>query len=56
MFIVNLFALSYKLPFSNSVFKIVDIFSKLVSSMKTGVSSANNIENYRSDDLEKSIM
>ena len=56
MFIVNLFALSHILTFSNSVFKILDIFSKFGPSMKTDVSSANNIENSRSDDLEKSFM
>ena len=55
VFIVNLFALSHILTFSNSVFKILDIFSKCVPSMKTDVSSANNIENSRSDDLEKSF-
>ena len=54
--IVNLFALSQILIFYNSVFKILDIFSKFVPSMKTDVSSANNIENSRSDYLEKSFM
>ena len=44
------------LIFSNSVFNILDILSKCVPSMKTDVSSANNIENRRSDDLEKSFM
>ena len=56
VFIVNLFALSHISIFSNSVFNILDIFSKCVPSMKTDVSSANNIENRRSDDLEKSFM
>ena len=54
--IVNLLALSHILTFSNSVFKIIDIFSKFVPSMRTDVASANNIENSRSDDLEKSFM
>ena len=56
MFIVNLFALSHILTFSYYVFKNLDIFSKFVPSMKTDVSSANNIDNSRSDDLEKSFM
>ena len=51
-----LFASSHKLTFSNSVFQILDIFTKCVPSMKTDVSSANNIENSRSYDLEKSFV
>ena len=48
--------LSYILTFSNYVFKILDIFAKFVPSMKTDVSSANNIENSRLYDIEKSFM
>ena len=44
------------LTFSNSVFKICDMFVKFVSSIKTDVSSVNKIEKSRSDDLEMFFM
>ena len=53
---VNLFDLSHASTFSNSLFMSFMILLYAVPSMNTLVSSANSIENSKSDDLEKSLI
>ena len=56
MLTVNLFDLSNLSTFTNSIFMSFMILLNAVPSMNTLVSSANNMENNRSDALEKSFM
>ena len=56
MLTVNLFDLSHLSTFTNSIFMSFMILLYAVHSMNTLVSSANNMENNRSDALEKSFM
>ena len=56
MLTVNLFDLSHLSTFTNSIFMSFMILLYVVPSMNTLVSSANNMENNRSDALEKSFM
>ena len=54
--IVNLLDFSHFFTFSNSRFMSFMILLYAVPSMNTLVSSANSIENNKSDDLEKSLI
>ena len=54
--IVNLLDLNHLSTFSNSRFMSFIILLYEVPSMNTLVSSANSIENNKSDDLEKSLI
>ena len=56
MLTVNLFDLSHLSTFTNSIFMSFMILLYAVPSMNTLVSSANNMENNRSDALEKSCI
>ena len=56
MLTVNLFDLSHLSTFTNSVFMSFMILLYAVPSINTLVSSAINMENNRSDALEKSFM
>ena len=53
---VNLFDLSHVSTFSKSLFMSFMILLYAFPLMKTLVSSANSIENSKSDDLEKSLI